>query len=412
MDPARIDRDIETAALTPPLEIDWEDYRHVSGRTALQELAEESPSALRDARMAWVTWLTATRISQPAVRGLFEARAREKTPVHLRREVEMTEPEIVRALVAAQSPGEARSLYEAWPEVAGRLAGDERRVRDVRREAFHRLGIDDVSQRLLGLPERDVTTAAERFLSSSRDLLRACVPDEPEWPLALDVRLARAATEGWPAHLTWRTAAELLPGLTLARNLPEPPRALGGASFARALATLGATFRRACEERSVPFVLREPPLFVDAHRTGQLFAALAQEPAFHARILGLMPGRAKDQAHILRVALFLGARTLALRVALASPGADVEALSALALGAPLPRGLRDVFPRVQEDDAAELVALLTMLGRYDALRAREGDDWFRNPKAFSTLRDMVQEPIKVDKLDPAPLVRRFEEQLG
>ena len=66
----------------------------------------------------------------------------------------MTEPEIVSALVAAQTVGEAHSLYSAWPEAIEHLKSAEHRLRATRDEAFHRLEIDDVAQRFGEYRER------------------------------------------------------------------------------------------------------------------------------------------------------------------------------------------------------------------------------------------------------------------
>jgi hypothetical protein len=164
---------------------------------------------------------------------------------------------------------------------------------------------------------------------------------------------------------------------------------------------LGMAFRRTCVAESTPFVLREPPLFVDAHRTAYLFAAITQEPSFHTRALSLAPSRAKDQARDVRLALFLHARTVALSAALGGPSPDAEALTALAFGEPMP------WRATREDDMAQLVALVSSLERMDALREREGDDWFRNPKAFSTLRDMSLGPTE-PRRDVESLAKRFE----
>jgi hypothetical protein len=163
----------------------------------------------------------------------------------------------------------------------------------------------------------------------------------------------------------------------------------------------------------VAFVMREPPLFADVHRTGYLFACVLCEPVFHTRVLELEAGRARDQARLLRTALLLEARTIALRVAAQGPRADFEALTAQAFGAPLPAAFRGVWPASSDEDLPRFVALVTVTERIAALRDREGDDWFRNPRAFASLRDLVQTPVETKVHDGgARLAARFEELLG
>jgi hypothetical protein len=394
MDFVGLDRDIEEAALSDPLTIDWEDYRHVSGQRARGELGDRPPDPLRDALIAWITWLTVARVAQPAERALAEGRASARAIVHLDKDLQLGEREVVSRMLAARSVGEAKELFGAWAAIVKGRRSAAHLVEEVRAEAFHRLAIDDVPKQFLGLARADIVAGAERFLATTEDLAKACT-EGSAWPIALDVRFARGATEGWPSHLVWRTVAELLPGAPRLRGmkLPEPPKALGASSFARALETFGQAFRRASiEVATMPFVLREPPLFVDAFRTGYVFAALLGERAFHTRMLGLAPGRAHDQARLLVAAFLLHARVLAARVL---PERDPEPHAA----------------RAEHDGEARFVALATMLGRYNTMREREGDDWFRNPRAFVTLRELFSVDV-APSADCTALARRFEEELG
>ncbi|HEY1959991.1 MAG TPA: hypothetical protein VGH28_30490, partial [Polyangiaceae bacterium] len=156
---------------------------------------------------------------------------------------------------------------------------------------------------------------------------------------------------------------------------------------------------------------REGPLSPDAARTALVVASALGERAFHARVLGLGAGRATDQSRDLRAAFLLDARFSALRVALREPR-DFEGLTALALGAPLPSALEDVFPELRDEDLARFVAMLTASEIATALREREGDDWFRNPRAFATLRDLALIPPKLADDDAPRLARAFEESLA
>ena len=423
MDLERLDRDVAAAVADSHDEatIDWEVHRHVAGQRTLRALENESASPLRDALVASVTFLTALRVSHPAAKRALEARTHARVVV---RDVEVDWQTIVHGMLAARSRDEAKVYFDAWPKLADALQGNAAAAQEIRQEAFRRLGIDDVPQHFLGVAHRDLVSSAEQLLASTTDLARACTErpsGDPRWPLDLDLRLGRQATQGaWPSRLTWRTAAALLPGLLSAEGAHTDvgprvaatvcPRAYGAVSFARALFAIGTAFRHAMSPASTPFVIRQPPLFSDGHRTGYLFAAIVGEPAFQRRVLQLAAGPARDQARTLRVAFLLHARALAVRVALGKRGADFEALTDAAFGAPLPKPFRQVWPVASDEDAARFVALLTVTERIDALRDREGDDWFRNPRAFAVLGDLVQTAVKSPALGIA-LGKRFEELL-
>jgi hypothetical protein len=409
MDLAGLDRDIAAIAHADAASIDWESYRHVSGQRALRELEGVVPEPFREALVQWISWLTVVRVEERAARTLAHLRATTRVAVRLRRDVEMTEPELLRGMLGSKSAREASEHFAAWRDIHEAFRAAEHTLRETRKEAFHRLGIDDVPLRFVAVPRAELVASAERFLVDTRDLSLAN-RKEDGWPLDLAARLGHAATEGWPSKLNWRTTALLVPGMSMRAvtqrpDLGECPSAFGGMSFARALAMLGAAFRRTAFAESVPFVLREGPLSVDVHQTAMLFAGITAERAFHARVLGLAPGRACDQARVLGASLLEHARLLALRVALSGAG-DTEALSVLALGTSVPG-----WPATRDDDAGRFVALTTVLERVDTLRAREGDDWFRNPRAFGTLRDLLQTTV-ASGADVSALTRRFEKLLG
>jgi hypothetical protein len=154
--------------------------------------------------------------------------------------------------------------------------------------------------------------------------------------------------------------------------------------------------------------MRESPLDPAPARTAIVFASALGEPALHARVLGLSRGRAADQSRALRVAFLLAVRFDALRVAIRK-GGDFDALTAHALGAPLPASIEGAWPAPRDEDLARFLAELTVLDRIDTLREREGDDWFRNPRAFATLRDLARAPAPLAEDAAARLARRFEE---
>ncbi len=420
MDLARVARDVALAAddldRSTLAAIDWELHRHVAGLTVMREVEDESPSALRDALATWIAWLTAARVSHPAWLRLRTAHRDTHATVRLENDTRVVLGEAITKMISAKTPGESRAYFAALADFAA-LAEPERTLREMRVEAFHRLGIEDVAERFLHVTTPKLVLRARQFLVETNDLAREVKKKQTAddlWPLDLDTRLARAATEGWPSRLSWRSAAALLPGFEMRGVIVrDAPRALGAASFARALRSIGETFQSIATTQD-PFALRVSPLRASERRTGFVFASAFAEKTFHARVLGLSSGRAVDQARELSIAFFLDARFAAMRVALRS--GDFEETTALALGTPLPSSCKDVFPARRDEDLAQFLALLAALALYDGLRARAGDDWFRDPRAFATLRDLAQDaPEKSLADDQAPekiLARRFEEALA
>jgi hypothetical protein len=415
MDLLRASRDIEAAfadVVRLGHDVDWSEHRHVAGQRALRDLESESASPLRDALAAWIAWLTVMRVSQPAIVRAAKARVETEATVRLERDARVDLRAAITGMLAARTPGEARAYFAALADF-GALQEPERTLRETRAEAFHRLGIDDVPEHFLRVKRASILAAARQFLVETADLAREVTRAKNDaWPLALDRRLARAATEGWPSRLTWRTAAELLPGFDMRATLAkDPPRALGASSFARALQTIGETFH-AMPTTADPFVVRITPLSAAARRTGLVFASVVAEKTFHARVFGLSSGRAADQARTLAAAALLDARFTAMRVALADASRDHEETTALGLGAPLVRSLDGVWPARRDEDFAALLALFASLATLRTLRAREGDDWFRNPRAFGALRELSMGEIALDDDAPRALARAFEEILA
>ncbi len=415
MELSRADRDVAAAVADlrrHGAATDWDAHRHVAGQRGLREIEEQPESPLRDALASWVRWLTVERVAEAAEDRLIAARAAPSAVVRLETDAKLSLHAALAGMLASRTPGEARAHFAALPEAAAVVAEPARTLRETRAEALRRLGHEDVASAFLGASTLDLARRARAFLEATADLAREAASSRDEWPLDLDVRLAQRALEGWPSRLGWRSAASLLPGVSLRGDLTaEPPRALGGASFARALETIGAAFHRSLASASVPFALREAPLSADPARTALVFASALGERALHARVLGLGAGRATDQSRTLRAAFLLDARFAAMRVALRERG-DFEAITALALGAPLARSLEEVFPALADADLARFVAWLAAPEIVSALRDREGDDWFRNPRAFSTLRDLVQTPAKLEDDAAARLARAFEEALA
>jgi hypothetical protein len=241
-------------------------------------------------------------------------------------------------------------------------------------------------------------------------------------PLSQLLRTAVVADagEGWPAKITSRWLRSvfgrgpLFDGLSLrVEPLPEP---LGAASFARALARVGAELAFGDRPNDVPFsVARDPFDLVEARRAA-LFGGLVLEPVFHARRLGLGPGRARDQARAVARASVLWLRIAALRVlAYADLGetdrsADYAEHGERCLGRPLSRELAGVLPAPSPSSALELAAFFAAARDREALREAFDEDWFENPRAHEAIRHEHHtarpERPEVDKTaaSPAPTV--------
>ena len=408
MELERADRDV--AAAVADLRalgagVDWDAYRHVSGQRGLREIEEQSASPLRDAIASWIAWLTVVRVSQPAELRRDAALAEARAVVRLERDAQVDLRGIIAGLLAARTPGEARAWIAALPEAASKLEEPERTLRETRTEAFRRLGIDDPSARFTATARSDLVSAARELITSTDDLAKHVTSRGEPWPVDLPWRLGRGAKEGWPSRLTWRTAAALVPGLELRATMKgEPPRAHGASSFARALAAIGEVFHHSTRQKSEPFSLRESPLDARPTRTGFVLASALGERALHARVLGLSGGRATDQARDVVTSFLLSMRVDAFRVA--QRGGDLDDLADRVFGATLH------WPPPRDEDFPRLLAWLASLELSDTLREREGDDWFRNPRAFATLRDMSGAQVSLAEGSALRLARRFEALLG
>jgi hypothetical protein len=199
------------------------------------------------------------------------------------------------------------------------------------------------------------------------------------------------------------------------------PTALGGASFARALAAFGYALRVAGASPSLPFALARDPQFVDAHRFAAIFGALPASDAFQRRVLGNGARIAAGQARVLARTALLEARFVAMRFLLvrAQGGARdrFEELTARVFGAPMPRELAAAWPRARDDEGARLVALLTAAPEARALVERFDADWFANPRAVLHLRARASAPAyeaAPESLDAgvAALAKAFVEALA
>jgi hypothetical protein len=205
--------------------------------------------------------------------------------------------------------------------------------------------------------------------------------------------------------------------------VPPLPPALGASSFARALQAFGRAVRVAAAPAASPFALAHEPGSRAAHRLGFVFGALAADPGWHGRALGLGQRAALRQSRVLARTALLDARMHAARVLLGDDAAPAprdrfEELGARLFGAQLDARLRGAWPGAADDQGARFVALLESLAVGESLRNRFDADWYRNPRAWELLHAGAESPARapVDAGALAPhaeaLARAFEGALA
>jgi hypothetical protein len=417
----------EDAAESDP----FEGLRVVAAKSTYDRLGELSASAadepLRAGLRRWVLALVQARVGagpdvawarEAAIpRGLLEGDRRRRVSWR----------EAWRGVASGRSPAEARLWLEAAADAAPPLAPVLRRRSERRAEVARRMGLAH-PWLPAGVALAPLRATASRFLERTDDLSRGVWREtlgaEPGVAAVVHAAVAREAGDGWPARLSPRWIEEQfgagVRGLPL--DLPPFPATLGAASFARALALFGYAFRVASAQRTLPFALASDPWFVGAHRLGFVFGALAADPEFHLRSLGVGRRIGERQARILARTALLEARVGAARVVLGetegSPGDAFDDLGARLFGSPLDRRLRGVWLAARADEPARWIALLQAPALRGALRDGFDADWFRNPRAWAHLVSLGAGPAfeAVDETSLEPggdaLVRSFEHALG
>jgi hypothetical protein len=377
-----------------------EAHRDVSARSTWLELGEAPAHPIFAAARPWVFALTVDRVAwgleaalatawgEPSILVEGEGLPREHVSAH----------DLLARVLADPMAARGRAHARALEGGAGKVAELARRLAERRAEATHRLGAsaDDVE---LPCPPAAIATAARALLDRTAALLDGPKAAPATWDGAIVAALGRDATEGWPARLGARWleglfgATELTRGLAL--ELAPLPRALGAASFARALAAFGDAFAVAAAPRSTPFVLARAPFDVRRARRAALFGGLAADAIFGAKALGLGRDRARDQARAVTRALLrslrLDAARVLLRGALVLPehalAPRFEEATALALDVPVPLALAGVVPRLEPGDGTRFAGALLAASDRRALVERFDEDWFRSPHAAHALRD-------------------------
>jgi hypothetical protein len=412
----------------------FEGLRHVAAKSTWDRLGEVAPSAadepLRAGLRRWVLALVQARIAGVDDLALAKEAARPSGRFEGERPRQVSWREAWRGVVEARSSAETQLWLAAAADAGPSLAPLARRRSARRIEVARRMGLAHPWEKLvapLGLSA--LRTSAERVLDRTEDLSRAVwkhALGEAGGGMAalLHAVVGRDAGDGWPAHLTSRWFEDLFraaaPGLAM--DLPPLPAAIGAASFARALSTFGFALRSATAQSSMPFAIARDPAFVGAHRLGLVFGALASDPQFYLRALGLGRRAALAQARVLARTSLFEARLGAARIIVAddaSPGRDVfDEVGARLFGSPADARLHGAWPAAREDEPARWLALLQAPALRREVRDRFDSDWFLNPRAWAHLRSQgaapAHEAIEEGSVEPGveALARGFEDALG
>ncbi len=401
----------------------WEDepanpllrFRAVLGKDMFEEIATIRDPLLVPALRAHVAKLTLARVlwddevriarawSEPAVE-IEERVSLPRLPAGVGTELASGRRVAPKTLLVAVliDPDDARrrGVAEAFARAARERLRDPLRFHaDRRARAAAQLGasLDAID---LPAPASAVSGAALDLIAGTSGVADRFAP----WDRGVARTLARGAVAGWPAHLGPRWVLSIFDGTDLLRGIQleevRLPLALGGASFARALAAFGEAFGDAAAPSGAPTAIVRPALDLRPLRIGALLAGLVGERTFARRALELGPGAATDHARTFARATIASLRLRAAaertRVSLFPPRDDLDDRfreeTARAWGEPLPAELAGVLPRVTHDSSARFVA--TLLAALDRKRLIESldEDWYRNPRCSEVLRALAAEP--------------------
>jgi hypothetical protein len=410
----------------------FDGLRRVASKSIWDRLGELQPSAadepLRAALRRWVLALVLARVGavddvacareMAALRGHYEGPGPRS----------VSWPESWRGVALSRSAAEVPLWLAAAAEAAASLAPLLRRRAARRVEAARRMGLAHPWEQLAAVSPASLRASAAGLLERTDDLSRAIWREslevEPGAAAVLHGAVAREAGDGWPARLTPRWLDETFGAYTrgLELRLPALPEAAGAASFARALAMYGFAVRVAWSDGTMPFALGREPAFAAAHRFAFVAGALAADPEFQIRVLGIGRRSADAQARVLARTLLLEARLTAARILLGddlAPARDVfDDVTARLFGAPLDGRFHGAWPPARVDEPGRWLGLLQAPGLRRALRDGFDIDWFRNPRAWTHLRSMgttpAHEAVDERSLEGCgdALVRFFEDALG
>jgi hypothetical protein len=403
----------------------FEPLRHTTTRTTFQEVASLPESdPLRLPLLAWIRRLAVTRIARLPILAL--ARARQEPTVRL----EEPEPGLhaVRSIVHHVLADPERARVRSWLAGLGGapspLLDLEKTLREATEEITVRLGAT-VPAIFTPFDRAVVVDESADFLRRTDDLASSLFSGEEDLAGLIGKLVARDVPGVWPTKPDARwlfdqfQGSPLLQGLTL--DLGDTPASLGAASFARALARLGAAYARSAVLGSAPFVVTSDPSDVHPLRRGALLASLVTDPVFLRKSLGLSREAAaattRQLAATFLAELRVAAVTTALDVRRASRGEVAEALER-ALKVPVAPELSGAFPRLSMRAAERFAAALLARTDTTLLRGEFDDDWFRNPRGLHALRELDAAPrpvlLPVESLrgTAAPLAQALEAMSG
>jgi|CZKU01.1.fsa_nt_gi hypothetical protein len=425
---ARLATDPADAADDDP----FDGLRRVAAKTTWDRLGELQPSLadepLRAAIRRWVLAFVQARIG--GVDDFAWAREAAAPRAHYEgpEPRSVSWPEAWRGVVLSRSAAEVPTWLSAVADAAPSLAPLQRRRAARRVEVARRMGLAHPWEQLVPVSPTALRASAARLLERTDDLSRSIweesLEEEPRAAAMMHAAVAREAGDGWPARLTPRWLEETFGACTLGLelSLPALPQAVGAASFARALSLFGFAVRLACSDRAMPFTLAREPAFAAAHRFAFVAGALASDPEFQVRALGIGRRSAGAQARVLARTSLFEARLTAARVLLGDdlgPARDVfDDVTARLFGAPLDSRLHGAWPLARADEPGRWLGLLRAPELRRALRDEFDIDWFRNPRAWTHLRATgampAHEAIEEASLEVSgdELVRFFEDALG
>jgi len=395
----------------------FESERHVAGKSMWDALAGMSlgpAEALhRDALLRWVYALMQARIGLAfevaMARTKEEPRGRLGGPTPRR----VSFRQAWRGVLAAEALGEAGEWLRAAADAATAYADFARRRMARRAVVAERLALDHWWSPLLAVKPGALRAAALSVLDSTDDVwhhVRAeAVGSQPCAEAVLRYAVARDCGEGWPSHISLRWLADVtgMAAHGVELDVPSLPADLGAASFLRALYAAGFAARVALSRSGLPFALAQEPLFVGAHLWALTFSSLAIDRGWQRRWLGVASRVAAGHVRRLAYSALFELRVLAVRVVLghdtaAAPEGLFRELCVRLFGRPLDDRLRGAWPSVREDDPARLLAWLQTRSLVSELREAFDDDWYRNPRAWSRLRELAARPAH-EGVDPTLL---------
>jgi hypothetical protein len=407
LDPFQLDRDIARAARaerklslrarTDPerarsLPSWYEGVRHIAGKTTFDEIGNLAVTdPMRSPLRRWVHRLAISRITESFQRDLEDAWLARGIRVEASGAVEYDARDVVRRLLLEREPGRCRTWLSALEAGSGPLRTAARELEAAACEIRVRLGADP-AERIDR--EADRPDSAADFLTRTGDLTKVAVGDAEDLASLLPRLVGRDVAGEWPRRASPRWIADLFESTPLLEGVrfdsSEAPATLGGLSFARALASFGAEYRRAAASPDAPFVLAHDATELAPLRRGALFGALIFDTEFLRRRLGLSRDAARQTARTLTRSLLVHLRLTATWALLRRPFEPDSALEDAfhhALSFAPPRGLLLVLPRPHGLPRTQWLAVLAAGADRRELITRFDEDWFRNPHALRWLRE-------------------------